>query len=192
MAGAAPPPAPRPRRSRPGRRRRRHMQHGADPEAESLLTLSGVAAEGDEAWSEGDEAWSEDEGSYHDEPEDCSSSSSSLASTTVTPRSTFIMADSDNPRALEEGNRARRPTAATVSSSSSSFAPLPMVATTTSAASASSGSQLRSIASAVNSDKKGPALVEVTVNPHVGDPYFVGTIYKDESDNSQGVNSEKR
>lgn len=161
------------------------MQEGADPEAESLLTLSGVAAEGDKAWSE-------DEGSYHDEPEDCSSSSSSLASTTVTPRSTFIMADSDNPRALEEGNRARRPTAATVSSSSSSFAPLPMVATTTSAASASSGSQLRSIASAVNSDKKGPALVEVTVNPHVGDPYFVGTIYKDEFDNSQGVNSEKR
>ncbi|UNI22289.1 hypothetical protein JDV02_008190 [Purpureocillium takamizusanense] len=171
--------APLSRSSHPGRRRRRrHVQHGAEETAEAESLLGGVA----DAWGEGDDA-------YQDEPEDCSSSSSSPASTTVTPRSTFIMADSDNPRALEEGHRPRRPTAATVSSSSSSTAPLPMVATTTSAT--SSGSQLRSIASAVNSDRKGPALVEVTVNPHVGDPYFVGTIYKDESNGSQTVHSEK-
>lgn len=100
------------------------------------------------------------------------------------------MADSDNPRVLEEGIRgARRPTAATVSSSSPSFAHLSTVAATTSTG--SSGSQPKSIASAVNSDKKGPALVEVTVNPHVGDPYFVGTIYKDEAESPHDVKSEK-
>ncbi|KAK0383166.1 hypothetical protein NLU13_9079 [Sarocladium strictum] len=88
----------------------------------------------------------------------------------------------DSPRALEEGHqhlsRVTSPTATLAAFSDSSS---PTLAKVTSGR--SSGSQSVSVASAPNANRRGPARVSVPVNPHVGDPHFVGTIY----DNNRNI-----
>ncbi|KAF1810841.1 hypothetical protein P152DRAFT_450828 [Eremomyces bilateralis CBS 781.70] len=73
----------------------------------------------------------------------------------------------ESPRRLEEANNSENRTLSAASRQSR-------------AATEGAVSSLTATRSVASPNKKGPTVVEVGIHPHVGDPYFTGTIYHEE------------